>query len=119
MLARLDISLTGPQTLSPVPTLLEGEAFKVMVRALDADLAVATPSAARYRLDDPNQGNAVLDWTALTPSTLMSFIVTSSQNAMRNGMGKERRQIVIEASDSDGPIRRVLDYDIENIQGIS
>lgn len=117
MLGRLDLSLTGPQTLNPLPTILEGEAFKVTVRALTADLAVTTPSSARYRIDDGAQ--AVLDWTALTPSALMTFIVTSARNAMRNGMGKERRTITVEASDSDGPIRKVLDYDILDIPGVS
>lgn len=119
MLGRLDLSFTGPQTLSPVPTILEGEAFKVTVRALSADLAVTTPSSARYRIDDGHQGVAVLDWTTLTPSTLMSFIVTSTRNAMRSGMGKERRQITVECSDSDGPLRRTIDYDILDIPGIS
>jgi hypothetical protein len=119
VLGRLDLSILGPQTLSPVPTILEGEAFKVTLRALSADLAVATPSTARYRIDDEHQNSPVLDWTTITPATLMSFIVTSAQNAMRNGMGMERRQLIVEATDSDGALRRVIDYDIQDIAGLS
>lgn len=119
MLGRLDLTVAGPQTLTPLPTILEGEAFKVTVRALSADLAVTTPSSARYRIDDAHQNIAVLDWTTLTPSTLMSFIVTSARNAMRNGMLKERRTIIVEASDADGPLRQSLSYDVLDIPGVS
>lgn len=119
MLGRLDIALTGPQTMAPVPTILEGEAFKVTLRVLDANLGVTTPSSARYRIDDAHQNTAILDWTTITPSTLMSFIVTSARNAMRNGLGKERRTIIIEASDSDGALRQMLSYDVLDIPGVN
>lgn len=119
MLGRLDYDLIGPRARAPVPTILEGEALKIMVRALNSDLAVTIPTSARYRIDDANQGTAVLDWATLTPSTSMSLIVTSAQNAMRNGMRQERRQLVIECADSDGPIRRTLDYDILDIAGVN
>lgn len=118
MLGRLDFTLLGPQAMYPVPTINEGEALKVTVRPLSADLAATTPSSMRYRIDDAVQGNAVLDWATLSPGTSVSIIVTSAQNAMRNGCLKERRQIVLEASDSDGPIRRVIDYDVVDIEGM-
>ncbi len=118
MLGRLDFTLLGPKVEYPVPTINEGEALKVTVRPLSADLAATTPTSMRYRIDDVIQGNAVLDWTTLTPGTSVSFIVTSARNAMRNGCSKERRQIVVEAVDSDGPIRRTIDYDIADIEGI-
>lgn len=118
MLGRIDTSFIGPAILSPMPTILEGEAFKVMLRALTADLALTTPNSARYRIDDLIQSNAVLDWTPLTPSTVMSILVTSAQNVLRNGLWRERRQLVVEASDTDGPLRRVVDYDIQAILGL-
>lgn len=101
------------------PRIREGEAFRVTVRALTADLAASTPTTMRYRIDDLNQGNAVLDWTTLTPATSVNVIITAAQNAMRNGLSIERRQLVFEASDSDGPVRKTLDYDIADLQGIS
>lgn len=119
MLGRLDYSLTGVQLgQSPVLRVNEGEAFRVTLRPLTADLVASTPSTMRYRIDDQVQGNAVLGWTTLTPSTSVNVVVTSAQNAMRNGLCVERRQIVFEASDSDGPIRRTLEYDLQDLQGV-
>jgi hypothetical protein len=120
MLGRIDLQLLGPPIGEALtPRIREGEAFRVTVRALTADLAAATPSAMKYRIDDLNQGSAVLDWTAMTPATSVNVIITAAQNAMRNGLCVERRQLVFEASDSDGPVRRTLDYDIQDLQGIS
>lgn len=119
MLGRLDYSLTGVQVgISPTLRVNEGEAFRVTLRPLSADLAATTPTTMRYRLDDVNQGSAILDWTSLTPGTAVNVVITSAQNAIRNGLSVERRQLVFEASDNDGPIRRTLDYDIANLTGI-
>lgn len=119
MLGRIDLQLLGPpvgQALAP--RINEGEAFRVTIRALTADLAAATPTTLKYRIDDLNQGNAVLDWTTLTPATSVNVIITGAQNAMRNGLCVERRQLVFEATDSDGAIRKTLDYDIVDLQGV-
>jgi len=119
MLGRIDIQLLGPPIGEALtPRIREGEAFRVTVRALTADLAAATPSEMRYRIDDLDQGNAVLDWTTLSPATSVNVIITAAQNAMRNNLCAERRQLVFEASDSDGPIRKTLDYDIADLQGV-
>jgi len=118
MLGRLDFDLLGHEATSGTPRVLEGTALKVTLRALDSDLAGTTPTTMRYRIDDTLQGNAVLDWTTLSPATSVSFIITAAQNVMRNGYHKERRQIVVEAADSDGPIRRTIDYDVIDIEGI-
>ena len=119
MLGRLDYNLTGVQVgQSPIVRINEGEAFLVTLRPLTADLAATTPTTMRYRLDDLVQGNAVLDWTSLTPGTSVNVVITSAQNAMRNNLCVERRQLVFEASDSDGPIRRTLEYDIQDTQGV-
>jgi hypothetical protein len=119
MLGRIDISLLGPPIgVAVTPRINEGEAFRVTIRALTADLAASTPDGMRYRLDDLDQGNAILDWTILTPATSVNVIITGAQNAMRNGLRVERRQMVFEASDSDGAIRKALDYDITDLQGI-
>lgn len=118
MLGRLDYSLTGVPSGGPVPRISEGAAFRVTLRALSADLASTTPTTMRYRIDDADRGEAILDWTSLTPGTSVNVVITSAQNAIRNGLCVERRQIVFEAIDSDGPIRKTLDYDIQDIQGI-
>lgn len=120
MLGRIDLQLLGPPVGEALtPRIREGEAFRVTIRALTADLAASTPTAMRYRIDDLNQGNAVLDWTTLTPATSVNVVITAAQNALRNGCGTERRQLVFEATDSDGPIRKTLDYDIADLQGVT
>ena len=119
MLGRLDISALGPNVGQALtPRINEGEAFRLTVRPLSADLAATTPTTMRYRIDDLDQGTAVLDWTSLTPATSVNIIITSAQNAMRNGLCVERRQVVVEAVDSDGPMRRTFDYEIADLQGI-
>lgn len=116
MLGRLDIQLLGPPVGEALtPRIREGEAFRVTIRALTADLAASTPTTMRYKLIDSEQGANILDWTSLSPATSVNVIVTAAQNAMRNGLPSERRQFVAEASDSDGPIRRIIDYIVEDI----
>jgi hypothetical protein len=119
MLGRLDISLLGQIGQALTPRINEREAFQLTIRALTADLAAATPSTMRYRIQDMDQCATVLDWTTLAPATAVSLIITGAQNAMRNGCDVERRQILVEASDSDGAIRRTFDYEIQNLQGIT
>jgi hypothetical protein len=120
MLARIDLSLLGPPVGEALtPRIREGEAFRVTVRALTADLAATTPTTMRYRIQDLNQDGEVLAWTSMTPGTAVNVIITGAQNAMRNGLPVERRQLVFEATDSDGAIRKALDYDIADLQGIT
>ena len=117
MLARLDIQMIGPQS-APVPEVSEGTTLRVTVRPLNSDLAAATPTTMRYRVQDLIQGAAVLDWTSLTPGPAVNVTVTATQNALRNGMCRERRQLVVEATDADGLIRRALDFDVADIAGV-
>lgn len=117
MLGRIDIAPAGPpqSVLRDIP---EGAIQKLTVRAFDSDLAATTPSSARYRIDSLSGGGSVLGWTSLTPSTAMSIVVTAAQNAKSTSYPRERRQILIEASDSDGPVRTTFDYDLIDLQGV-
>lgn len=116
MLVRIDIS-TDETGQSPVRQVNEGEALKLTLRALNDSLAVVTPTSMRYRIQSIDTGETVLDWTSLTPSTAVSVIITGAQNAIRCG-GTERRAVIAEATDSDGLIRRVFEYDVVDLQGI-
>jgi hypothetical protein len=119
MLGRLDVQLLGPAVGEAViPRIVEGSALRITLRPLSADLAATIPTSMRWRLDDLSQGTAIVDWTSLTPATSVNVVISSSQNAIRNGMCVERRQFVAEAADADGPIRKTIEFDIENIQGI-
>lgn len=117
MLSRLDVQPIGPQLL-PTPEVPEGTTLRVTVRPMNSDLAAATPSSMRYRVQDLIQGATVLDWTSLTPSTAVNVTVTAAQNALRNGLCRERRQLVVEATDADGLIRRSFDFDVTDIAGV-
>lgn len=117
MLGRIDITVQG----SPQSVLLEvneGSIQKLSVRALDADLAAATPSSARYRIDNLTTGEMVKTWTALTPSTAMDILISATDNALQSCYSRERRQVLIEASDADGPIRITHEYDLINLAGV-
>ena len=117
MLARLDLQTIGPQSL-PIPEVPEGTTLRVIVRPLNSDLAAATPSTMRFKAQDLIQGATVVDWTSLTPSTAVNVTVTAAQNALRNGLCRERRSLVIEATDSDSTIRKVFDFDVVDIAGV-
>jgi hypothetical protein len=49
----------------------------------------------------------------------VNIVLTSAQNALRNCLSIERRQVVVEATDSDGPMRRTWEYEIADLQGIA
>lgn len=117
MLERLDIQLTGPRSV-PIPEVSEGSSLRVVVRSLNTDLAAVTPTTMRYRVADVVQQSAVLDWASLTPGTAVNVTVTAAQNALRNGLLRERRQIVVEATDADGTLRNTLDFDVVDIAGV-
>lgn len=118
MIERLDIQLTGPRAV-PIPEVPEGSSLRITVRPLNTDLAAVTPTTMRYQIADLVQSNAVLDWTSLTPSTAVTVTVTAAQNALRNGLSRERRQMVVEATDADGTIRSTLDFDVLDIAGVT
>lgn len=118
MLSRLDIQTIGPQSL-PIPEVPEDTTLRVTVRPLNSDLAAATPSTMRFRVQDLIQCVAVVDWTSLTPSTAVTVTVTAAQNALRNGMCRERRSLVVEATDADSTIRRIYDFDVLDLLGVT
>jgi hypothetical protein len=118
MLARLDFQLIGPGQAPPL-RINEGEALQFTLRALDSTLAVVTPTTVRYRLEDLDRGSTITDWTTVTPATSMTVTISGSTNSIRNGCSVERRQVIAEATDIDGTIRRVLSYEISDLQGIT
>lgn len=119
MLSRLDISLIGPvRDQALTPSIDAGNSIQVTVRPLDANLAAAVPISARYRVDDALSGQNSTPWTALTPSAAMAFVLSGNAITIRNvGHDFERRQIMVEATDADGTIRRTQDYLVSNTLG--
>lgn len=118
MIARLDISTTaGPRIGQSgiTPSINEGQTLRLNVRPLNESLVASTPTSMRYRIDDLDTREAILDWTALTPSTSITLTITAAQNAIRHLLDSERRQIVIEATDVDGVYRDTYEYEVSNL----
>lgn len=118
MIARLDISaLAGPRIGQSgiTPSINEGQTLRLNVRPLNESLVASTPTSMRYRIDDLDTREVILDWTALTPSTSITLTITAAQNAIRHLLDSERRQIVIEATDVDGVYRDTYEYEVNNL----
>lgn len=118
MIARLDISATaGPRIGQSgiTPSINEGQTLRLNVRPLNESLVASTPTSMRYRIDDLDTREAILDWTALTASTSITLTITAAQNAIRHLLDSERRQIVIEATDVDGVYRDTYEYEVSNL----
>jgi len=119
VLRRLDISTVGAeigQALTPQVT--AGNSLKVTVRALDDTMALVTPTTMRYRVDDVNSGQAIADWTSVTPAAPAVFVIPPTINANRNpGYDFERRQLMVEATDAEGTLRDTYDYLLFNTLG--
>lgn len=122
MIARLDISATaGPRIGQSgiTPSINEGQTLRLNVRPLNESLVASTPTSMRYRIDDLDNRQAILDWTALTPSTSITLTITAAQNAIRHLLDSERRQIVIEATDVDGVYRDTYVYEVSNLEVVT
>lgn len=118
MLARIDITLLGTDGSALTPQLIAGQALRITARVLNSDLALTTPSSLRYRIDDVLSGQAIISWTTVAPANPTVITVAPTNNTIRNtGNDFERRQIMIEASDTDGPIRHTQDYLVLNTLG--
>jgi hypothetical protein len=119
MLSRIDITLLGTQRGQALtPQLNAGQALQITARILNADLALTVPTLLRYRVDDVISGQSIKDWTPIANASTATITLSSSYNTIRNtGRDFERRQIMVEASDSDGAIRQTQDYLLMNTLG--
>lgn len=77
----------------------------------------ATPSAARYRIDNPDTNTEIVSWTTLTPATSNSITVTGTQNAITcDSSREERRQLTVEAT-SGAVYNSTKDWWVKNLAG--
>jgi hypothetical protein len=78
----------------------------------------ATPTSARYRIDNPDTGVSVLEWTALTPATSNTITVTGAQNAIVCDTSREeRRSLTVEATHAATTWSSTKDWWIKNLAG--
>jgi len=102
----------------------ERNASRITATFLNTSRQIAVPASARYRIDDITGGKLcsrqVLDWTAIiAPAATETVTITAEQNRILSGSNrKERRQVTVEATGSDGePFRQDYVYEIENLAG--
>lgn len=57
---------------------------------------LVAPTTLRYRVDDPEAGCTIVDWTTISPASSATITVTGTQGLL-TGCHRERRQIVVEA----------------------
>lgn len=61
-----------------------------------------TPITARYRVDDCRTGRQLVDWTTLTPATLMTIAIAGSLNAIINSDRQTPEQKVVTVNTDNG-----------------
>jgi len=57
---------------------------RITVEPFDIAGAATTPTTAEYRIDDCRTGKALVGWTTLTPSSVMTIDIPGSINAIIN-----------------------------------
>jgi hypothetical protein len=78
----------------------------------------ATPTSARYRIDNPDSNTEIVGWTTLTPATSNTITVTGAQNAIVCDTSREeRRQLTVEATSSSTTWSSTKDWWIRNLAG--
>lgn len=86
----------------------------------DAYVASA-PTTAKYRIDCPESGETLTDWTSLTAASSMTISLNGSTQTLRDqGLSEERRRLTV-MTDSGLSTQNVKTYDwyVSNAVGIS
>jgi hypothetical protein len=105
-----------------VRKVIEQSASQVVVSPFDFDGDPATPSTARYRIDDQDSGTAVTAWTVIaSPSSEMTIDITATENAIINSNLAEEVKVVTVQTDygTDDQQTATIEYVVENKQFVS
>ncbi len=72
------------------------EESQVIVTAeiFDTDKNPHTPTTARYRLDDCRSEEEMIDWTTVTPSSVIEITVPGSINTIVNDRNKAEQKVL-------------------------
>lgn len=80
----------------------EGSAFTVTAKFYDDSSdpwTLSAPTTIRYRIDNLDTGNSVLDWISATPATSVSIAITGAQNLTQSQYRPfERHQLTVQAN---------------------
>ncbi len=103
-------------------TVMDGAAFNVLIQVYtdtSEPWVLTTPTTLRYRIDDPDTGEAVLTWTTLTPDDETTLTITGTQNTLSGCVPRSRRQLTVEANHGLSTCAiATRDYWIRNLVGV-
>jgi len=80
------------------------------VRPVDRDGVLFTPTTARYRLDNLDNKEELIAWTALTPSTLMTVSIPGSSNAIIAVNKRRERKVLTVDIDAALASRHIQEF---------
>lgn len=88
----------------------------------DEDGALTTPATVQYRIDNPESGLEVRDWTSIaTPASSYEITLTAADNTFqRNEARKEKRRVTLKATFSGGePENCDCEYGINEVRFVN
>lgn len=99
----------------------EGQSFTATFRFFDSGYVPASPATVRYRIDCLTTGNAIRDWTTLTPAQALSISVTPEDNVIKEPINRyERRQLVVQSNyGTSTQSVQSSDWLVKNLQGVT
>lgn len=104
-----------------VPTLNEGSRCFVKAKFFDRAQMPQIPTSLDYRIDCETTGQAILDWTALTPAAAVEITVNATLNVIIFRNNPVERKVVTVRANADPPESAFTDvqrYDLINLQGV-
>lgn len=102
-----------------VRTFNEGSAVTVTARFRN-DGATVVPLSIRYRVDNRTAHENVVNWTDVSPASLVTITVPATVNVLRNQRNRrERFAVTVEANYGTATaFTNAKQYDVQNLDGI-
>lgn len=98
----------------------EGSAFTATAYFRDRATSLGSaPATAKYRVDNLTTGQALTDWTTLTPATSIQIPVTATHNAIQSD-SNERENVQLTVAGDVGlstQVRNAVMWSVENLFG--
>lgn len=86
-----------------VPTLNEGSRCFVKAKFFDRANIPQIPTSVQYRIDCETTGKNLLDWTFVTPDTVIEITVDATSNAIVNRRNPIERKVLTVKANADPP----------------
>lgn len=104
-----------------VPTLNEGSRCFIKAKFFDKNQSPQIASSLQFRVDCETTGQAVLDWTTITPSAVVEIQIDATLNSIINRRNSIERKVVTFKANADPPesaFTEAQSYDLINLQGV-